>query len=67
MCTGGQAQHPWGDDIQQARDRDEQDIGPLGGTVQGREPGEKNSKEDTQGRVWTEKSKSDQEDAMPPP
>ena len=30
VCTGGQAQHPWEDDIQQALDRDAEDIGPLG-------------------------------------
>ena len=56
MYTGGQAQLTWEDDIPQALDRDTGDIGPLGGTVEGREPGEENSKEDPQGRVWTEKS-----------
>ena len=56
VCTGDQAHHTWKDDIQQALDRDEEDVGPLEVTVQGREPGEKNSKEDSQGRVQTEKS-----------
>ena len=55
MCTGGQAQHPWEDDTQQALHKDAEDICPPGGTVQGREQGEKSSKEETLASVRTEK------------
>lgn len=50
VCRGGQAQHPWEDAIQQALDEMQGDIGPHWGTVQGRDQGEKNSKEEPQGR-----------------
>lgn len=46
VCMGCKAQHPWEDDTQQALDRDAEDIGSPGGTVQVIEQGEENCKEE---------------------